>query len=145
MVKIPIDINMNYCLILTNINNFWWGISSTPPHSQTYWSCRNFSTLCVHKKCRTQQLLFFRMWDLYWKQKNTLFLKKAVRKINFCLVSLEIFMSHLQGYFINHCVLTMFLGFDNKKCWATCTGSKLKRILLLSSLTFSMPSLSSSA
>lgn len=41
--------------------------------------------------------------------------------------------------------LTMFLGFDIRKCWATCAGRRLKRILLLSSLTFSIPSLSSSA
>ena len=41
--------------------------------------------------------------------------------------------------------LTMFLGLDSRKCWATCAGSRLKRILLLSSLTFSMPSRSSSA
>lgn len=32
-----------------------------------------------------------------------------------------------------------------RKCWATCAGSRLKRILLLSSFTFSMSSRSSSA
>lgn len=42
-------------------------------------------------------------------------------------------------------MLTMFLGLDMRKCWATCAGSRLNRILLLSSLTFSMSSLSSSA
>ena len=42
-------------------------------------------------------------------------------------------------------MLTMFLGFDMRKCWATWAGSRLNRILLLSSFTFSMSSLSSSA
>ena len=31
----------------------------------------------------------------------------------------------------------MFLGLDCRKCWATWAGSRLKRILLLSSFTFS--------
>lgn len=39
----------------------------------------------------------------------------------------------------------MFLGFDMRKCWATWAGSRLNRILLLSSFTFSMSPLSSSA
>lgn len=42
-------------------------------------------------------------------------------------------------------MLTMFLGFDMRKCWATWAGSRLNRILLLSSFTFSMSPLSSSA
>lgn len=76
-----------------------------------------------------------------------------INKVRWCFL---MFVMFLFSAFLSTCLsvclpacllarLTMFLGLDIRKCWATCAGRRLKRILLLSSLTFSMPSLSSSA
>lgn len=139
---------------IDHTTHYWKNKNGTPrrainisitPHQSQQWSHLAVSgtprpCCCRPAQCRNR-------WSLGWKRRGLQLARRTGSKDperEKLWPNLGIW-EYSAFYTIFFSLLTMFLGLDRRKCWATCAGRRLKRILLLSSLTFSIPSLSSSA